>query len=447
MNRRPGRLSRCAAGIALMLLATQPAQAASHYVQASIAAYPVRPSGSQNALMLTALHTVDGLKWKTWDRTTGNWSNWMVAPFPANAQPFGSETMAHFPLVSWPESGSWRSNGYYRETSRTTLGAPWWTAWGTNLNFDHHPIPADSHGSDFQPASGIARLAGANHLHFFGQTFDDPACNHIGLRERWWDGDLGRWQWVYHGCPDSSAVGVGQQAAVTTRPPGAGAPLPGVPVHNFVFVTASPPSGPSSIWVRHTSAGRGSSWLSLGVPAGTSMVGVAPLAFAHDRGDGVWRTHVFVSALNTADRRWHLYEKFVDTGTDYADWARFQSGWADHGRPLDLDGLAPSGRFGMTSAVVRRPGGQLRISLFGSSFYSQPSGQLLEYTWDGGSWRWAPSVRAPATGADGRPLAVRVTSSAAFNDDLEMSVITIDEAQDIWERSMDSLGGWAWIRH
>jgi len=352
-----------ASRVMLALLATLAPGVAFSYEQAVLTSFVTRPGDPAVAMLMVALHPFAGLRYKTFDldnalQNSGSWGLWRTIPYPVDGAPAPAlSPKPPVPLLSWIDGGQWRSNGFYRDVSPTLgLGAPWWTHSGTQATLDLHPTPTDGHGRHFQPASGVVRQVNHNYLHFFGTADDDPSCGTFvdsgggGLRERWWNADAGQWQNAYHGCPENSTVFLGPQSAATTRPPGQASYQPGQPVHTFVGVTAEPFAGVGSVWVRHAgtgSVGQGWAWLTLGTPAGATQLDRQPLLVTHDRGDGVWRTHVFVAAL-AADGFWHLFEKYVDTGPGGADWMNFTPDWADHGRPWPLHAGrgrgAPAGR-------------------------------------------------------------------------------------------------------
>jgi len=452
-------LRRVVLGGLLSMAAAASCGAGGSFYQANVAAFEPRPGTPSAALMLVGLHVFRGLQWKTWSPGAG-WSNWLTSPYPAGRDPSGwlYGDSPHFPIVSWPDGGNWRSNAYFGSRSATLpLGAPWWTSSGTNLSADYHPGVTDGHGSHWEPSSGVLRRTNLSYLHFFGETDYDPFCAGIGLRERWWNADLSQWSFVYHGCPrDFGHVKMGPQAATVTHQGSGTIYQPGVPVHTYVAVTARWLDDSTGVWVRHASSGgtpQPWQWYWLGRPAGTTMMDTKPIAISHDRGDGVWRTHVFVTALNADDNRWHLYEKYVDTGNDSNDWLRFTPNWGDHGRPAGLDAyVGIEQRFRLNVALTWGVGSALRIRMYGATTYDNDErdagGQLVEYLWDGVDWRWGPPASSPTRIPDGMPNAVHVVGAAVFDGNRRISVITLNWDWELWERQLDIASGrWDWISH
>lgn len=427
------------------LLPLRTARAYTYYVQdATVVAFAPQPGRPQIDFLLAAVTTL-GLSWSTWDRATGQWSP-RSAPYPGGSSP--ELLLGHFPMVAWFD-GEWRANAFYGGTP--LLGAPWWTSAGLQLNLDRHAQITDRQGSDFRPGSAVLRQTNRPYLHFFGGALGDPDCRGLGLREYWWNADLSQWAWTYHGCPGGRAVSIGRQSAVSTRQYGPGGYAPGLPVHTFIFVVGHAGLD-HTVWARHVSVGGAAvpwGWLSLGAPAGATEVSSEPLALTYDRGGGVWRTHVFVTARSEADGRFHLYEKFVDTGSNSADWNRFAASWVDHGSPHGLDPASGSeGGFTMTTAVVRQPGGSLRIGLYGSSREGPAAnGQLVERFWNGSAWAWADPDRSPERDESDRPVPLRVVSSAAGQNGHHVKVFAISDKGTLWERRWDTAGNWSWHRH
>lgn len=449
---RPSRPAAALASLATLMLAMaaaalQPAGADTYRVySATVASFAPQPGRPRIDFLLSSL-TNQGIEWSTWDRATGQWTR-QAANYPQQSYP-STYWQPHYPMVTWFD-GDARANAFYSDDE---VGAPWWTSAGLQLHPDIHPAVSDRHGSVFVPDSGVLRQTNRAYLHFFGRTIGDRDCGGIGLREYWWNADLSQWTWTYHGCPRGRGVALGQQSAVSTRQYGAAGYVPGLPVHTFVFLVDLDGSD-RRVWVRHVSVEGVPvpwGWLPLGAPADTTELNDQPLALSYDRGGGVWRTHVFVTARSNGDGRFHLYEKFVDTGVNSADWTRFSTNWVDHGSPPGLDAASGAeGRFAMPTGVVRRPGGSLRIGLYGSSQegpYLNSGGQLVERHWNGSAWVWAVPDRSPQRGADGAPVPMRVVSSAAGSNGQHVKIFSISDDGVLWERRWDTAGNWSWHRH
>lgn len=449
MNRPPARRAHrhlLAAAAASLLLSISPAQAGP-YINATLTNYVPQAGQPLNDMLLVALHN-EGPRYQVWNRTSGTWGPWVWTPYWYGTFPWGGDDK-HLPLVSWDgfADGEQRTFGLY--TGSVSLGSLWWTHEATSFGFDIDSQPVDGHGSTFFVDSGVARRTDVQYVHFFGRTTPDPNCG-AGLREHWWDAGTHQWNWAYHGCPRSGVpVSMGGQSAVATEQ------VPYSLQHTFLFATAVPADGEADLWVRHASTarpyrnqGEAWRWFSLGRPPGTTQMSGWPLAISYDRGNHVWRTHVFVTALNSADGLFHLYERY----TDGDNWTAF-SGWGDHGTPPGLNTQATADhRFQMSTGVVRYENGVLHIGLYGSSWHQHlpkpaDSGQLVEYFWNGSRWAWGWSDESPERNSDNTPTPLKVTSSTTGRLQRRVSIVAITDNGNLWERVWDTAGNWSWVRH
>ena len=317
-HRSSPRRTALAAAAAALLFGAGTAHAGD-FREAALTQFIPQPGYPLTDLMLVAL-TGSQFNYKTWDRSSGHWSAWHPNVYPTPGGSFTRDDRAHFPLVTWygGGDGGWRTNGYYNADG---LGAPWWQEQGSIFSLDLHGQIVDGHGTRFLPGSGIARRTSVQYLHFFGGSVSDPSCRGLGLRERWWDPEAFQWAWAYHGCPSQLAypTSVGGQSAATTEQ------VPYSLQPTFVFATVSPSPAEAELWVRHTSTARPYrdahepwAWLRLGRPANTTLMDSEPLTVSYDRGNHIWRTHVFVTAKSNVDGLYHLYERYTD-GDNWSD--------------------------------------------------------------------------------------------------------------------------------
>lgn len=437
---------RHAVAAAVVTLATGISYASESYFDASLTNFVRQPSDPTIDMMLVAPST-DSLRFTTWDSATQHWKPWTDMVYPVNGS---YASGAHVPLVSWYGfgNGGWHTNGYYNANG---LGAPFWTQSGQHAVLDLHGQIVDTHGNRFLPGSGIARLTTVQYLHFFGGTTYDASCGGTGLRERWWDPEASQWNWAYHGCPSQSPylagpTTVGAQSAATTEQ------VPYSLQHTFVFATVNHPSLGGRLWVRHASTARPYrdthepwAWLNLGRPDNTTAMDTEPLTVSYDKGNHVWRTHVFIAARSTVDNQYHLYERY----TDGDNWTAF-SAWTDHGKPPGLNSQATNDkRFRLSTGIIRHdPGrnGGMRICLYGSSFHGSGinSGQLVEHRWTGSNWTWEQSDVSPERDASGNPVPLRVSSATTGKFEQRVSIVGVSDTHRLWERFWDTAGNWQW---
>ncbi len=160
---------------------------------------------------------------------------------------------------------------------------------------------------------------------------------------------------------------------------------------------------------------QGNAWTSLGSPGG--FVYGAPLAIPYYTNipiaGGLGRIVVFAVA-NTGNNTYALKSR-------YHDGNGWDSQWQHFGAPAELSG----DKFKLTSAVVYYDGtpnqmANLRISAFG---YSEENGgrvgKLIEFFWDGASWRFATPRLAP----DGQSF--RTTHSSVIDEGTRDRIIVV----------------------
>lgn len=446
LRRIAGALLAAAAGLA------PPAAPAQTALYKDAAVNPaIVPSGS-SGFQLVAL-TGNDLRFKTFDSATGQWSTWSMAAYAPRAVPTGYNVnlpdSGRMPMVTWPDGANWRSNAFYTGTPgagepSTPNGGPWWTNASTNFTFDVHSTPNDVDGNLFAVANGFARrdLNLQTYLHFFGNTSNDRNCWVTGLREKWWDADIQAWRFAYHGCPSSDLAMDTGSAGSTHRPYGSSGYS-----RSFVFsVGFNRSSGVGRVYARWVATGTRAqpwAWVDLGVPPGAAIStrGPTPVAVSRDRGNDIWRTHVFMPARSQADGLFHLYERFWDDATGW-------SAWSDHGHPAwtAADKTDATGTFQMTGADLVGRNQSLRISLQGHSWTpGKASGRLVEHLWDGTSWVWMPTETSTDRDANGNPLPLRVKSVAMSTT--RTVAVAVSSTGKLWERSRDSGGRVTWTQH
>lgn len=440
------------AGSVVAALTVAPSQEAVAQVSSALDASlsnTILPTSSSNAsgpaaLVLAAI-TSGGFVRKTFNSATNQWGPWAFTPYPARAFPSSYDRITpdrgQFPAVSWfdASNGTYRINAFY--TVPGSLGAPWWTRGGTGFILDAHSPPSTLDGNNFAPATGFDQrdAALATYLRFFGLT-NGSACGGSGLREYLWNPHAGAWQWADHGCEGGRRMDLGLGSSVH-RPYG---------LRNrstsFVFTVAHGTAAASHSvvlrWRQSVGASVGPwAWLDLGTPNGASLSlsGPRPVAVTYDRGNDSWRTHVFVTARATADGRFRLFEKYYDEATGW-------SSWVDHGRPILTAADSPdaSATFQMTSALVTGRNQSLRIVLQGYSWSASglQSGQFVEHLWDGTRWAWSPVERSGEFDAFGRPVPLRVKSSASIGDRFVSA--SVSSSGRLWLRTRDSRGAILW---
>jgi hypothetical protein len=170
----------------------------------------------------------------------------------------------------------------------------------------------------------------------------------------------------------------------------------------------------------------------------------APVAVSYVEG-GQFKIHVFVLVDKVTvqpsgeTQHWVLWERHYD-GTRWQD-------WADHG---PLPGTSPVvstepapfrtvPEFFLTSGVVWRDHGTLRINLFGCT----PDGRLVEHYWPGTApWQYGFNVPGP----NEQPF--HSVSSAVY-DHRDFEYITVvGVSEGIWEYYWDPRvnSNWRWRR-
>ncbi|MEZ4331999.1 MAG: hypothetical protein R3F35_09590 [Myxococcota bacterium] len=221
-------------------------------------------------------------------------------------------------------------------------------------------------------------------------------------------------QWIDHGRPpgvDGVAVGPGSATSILhdyLNAPNA----VDREEQRYVFVATNPVedgygeglNGDEVFYRRGNS--QGETWNALGSAGG--LVYGAPLAIPYYTGvpiaGGLGRIVVFAT-VRDGNGRYVLKSRFHDGHGWDAQWAHW-------GAPTGLGG----DKFKLTSAVVWWNGtpnqmANLRINAFGySEENGSRAGQLVEFHWDGGAWRFA----TPRTAPDGQSFR---TSHAAVIDE------------------------------
>jgi hypothetical protein len=176
--------------------------------------------------------------------------------------------------------------------------------------------------------------------------------------------------------------------------------------------------------------------LDMGTPVSRPYLFGSPLAVTWNDGHDD-HINLFVVSYNTADGRFHLYQRSLGACADFSCW----DSWQDFGSPPNLDGR----KFRMTTGTVwRAVDGGLRIDLFGATEATRLGGSvsgsgaqaLVHYTWDGSSWGWETTETAP-DGGD-----VRVSSSLAIGQ--RVSAFVRSSTGRIWERAGLASGAVVW---
>ncbi|MEZ4278475.1 MAG: hypothetical protein R3F21_02515 [Myxococcota bacterium] len=247
--------------------------------------------------------------------------------------------------------------------------------------------------------------------------------------------------WINHGVPSgATGVDVGPGSATSVIHDYLSAPNPvDREEQRYVFVSTNPAEdgygdglNGDVVAYRRTNS-QGDAWHSLGSVGG--LVYGAPLAIPYYTGvpiaGGLGRIVVFAVARNG--------------NGDYVLKSRFHNGhgwdssWQHWGAPASLGGV----KFKLTSAVVYWNGApnqmaNLRISAFGYSEQdSGPVGQLIEFHWDGASWRFA----APRTAPNGQTF--RTTHSSVIEDGTRDRIVVVGRTSGgrIYEFAREIDGG------
>lgn len=230
-------------------------------------------------------------------------------------------------------------------------------------------------------------------------------------------------QFINHGRPNNTTgVAVGPGSATSIIHNYLSAPLAvDREEQRYVFVATNPTedgygdglNGDQVAYRRSNSAG--DAWNSLGSPGG--LVYGAPLAIPYYTNvpiaGGLGRI-VVLAVANTGNNTYALKSRFHDGNGWDAQWQNF-------GAPADLGG----DKFKLTSAVVWYDGtpnqmANLRISAFGySEETSSRVGKLVEFFWDGASWRFATPQLAP----DGQSF--RTTHSSVIDEGSRDRIVVV----------------------
>jgi hypothetical protein len=228
--------------------------------------------------------------------------------------------------------------------------------------------------------------------------------------------------WINHGVPSgATGVAVGPSSATSIIHNYLAAPSAvDREEQRYVFVSTNPIEdgygeglNGDTVAYRRTNS-TGSAWHTLGNAGG--LVYGAPLAIPYYTNTpiagGLGRIVVFaVARVNDA---YVLKSRFHDgNGWD--------AGWQFWGAPPALGGV----KFKLTSAVVYWNGtpnqmANLRIHAFGySEETSSQKGQLVEFSWDGASWRFA----TPRTAPDGKSF--RTTHSSVIDQGTRDRIVVV----------------------
>ncbi|MFO0691305.1 MAG: hypothetical protein U0900_21580 [Myxococcota bacterium] len=207
-------------------------------------------------------------------------------------------------------------------------------------------------------------------------------------------------QWIDHGKPSGvTGVAVGPSSAASIIHDYLSGPnAVDREEQRYVFVATNPAEDGygdglnGDLIAYRRSNSQGDAWNDLGAPGG--LIYGAPLAVPYYTNvpiaGGLGRLVVF--AVAGGSNGFTLKSRFHDGHAWDAQWQHW-------GAPADLAG----DKFKLTSAVVYWDGtpnvmANLRISAFGQSEENTSAGRigkLVEFQWDGASWRFAPTRTAP----------------------------------------------------
>jgi hypothetical protein len=464
------RISLAAAVAALSLgtAATGRAQTYEHHPPVTVGAAVNNMShlrtgdpADQDKRMFLFRRSPGGIRWKVWQGTSdavGSWSAWTTrtdssvaaeGPLGTSIAPVGGETFSSTYGIYLPRFHAFFD--FTTSSGESRLGKPEWTWLNTSYRFDALTVPASGSQRGFQPWSSIAwRVGGAVRYNVFGlkanvQAGTWPIIWSTGLREACFDGTS--WSISEHGAPSGvSYLRLGPQCAAWTNPTGWG--------RGYVFASADD----GNLYCRAYAPGGSWTWVNLGRPERTLDMRT-PLAVAYGSPgassvNNGKRVAVFV-VCNT-ETGYRLFGRYSDSGTSF-------SAWHSYGAPA----LTPNGGdqgFDMTGGAVWYAGSTLRINLFGttdkvdrlsSGLGTHEGGRLVEYFWDGATWRWGQNLTIDEEswytyfGGGGfhktrvQTMNVAVVETQSWE---RISVFCEDEYGRTWERAWTG-STWVWIQH
>jgi hypothetical protein len=416
--------------------------------------------------------TERGLATSFWnDQTTystgGGWGFWVDHPF--QRFPLLLQRL-EMPLVSWIDqpSGRFRVNGFLSvldQNENRVFATPFWelpigVGAGFGLDF---PVPPNIPGAvmNLFPLAAVSWYEGRQvaRINVFGSVVGVDSDNTIKalLQEFWWDGQ--RWNWNNHPSPDEDIrdIRFGPGSFI-------------FPENNnyeqaflFVLTFALDTPADTAVQLYHWTFKNNWQWHNLDRPDDVIAMR-SPVAVSYvNSTTGRTEVSVFISGQNRITGIWELYERHWN-GEDIDDW----EDWRNWGRPpsvaIENDAGFSNHGFRMTCSVVWYSGRTLRINLFGcTSVFQEPSeffqgGQLIEFWWDGNTWRWgsqAPEeaftpVRIDNSGfMSAVPLEVSSAVVTQKDSRTHISVFGLDINGTIWERFWDSHTNtaWTWFQH
>lgn len=198
------------------------------------------------------------------------------------------------------------------------------------------------------------------------------------LRELWLYDN--QWSFFDHGAPSSAQLFLSPSSAVATSQT--------IGVAD-VLVAMSDANG--DVWVQSTLNNQGWTPFQRLGSFGAAHVH-RPIMVAHDN-NGTPRVHVFLPVRNSKGGTWNMWEIYGDRGPTGYTW----STWRSYPGPTGFNGFS----FDLTSAIAWRPGGVLKVNIFGTTDFGKDSsgcigGDIVMFTWDGSTWGWSPTAVTPA---------------------------------------------------
>src|SRR5262249_36648220 len=136
--------------------------------------------------------------------------------------------------------------------------------------------------------------------------------------------------------------------------------------------------------------------IDLGSPRPGAQIVDEPLALYYQWGT-ITRVCVFATAFNRTTSAYELFERHFDTNpgavpTNPAAW----TAWQSFGTPTGLDPRTP---FRLTTDVTWYQGSTLRINMFGHADSDvSPPERMVEFFWNGSTWKFATALRQPPNG-------------------------------------------------
>ncbi|MDR4496180.1 MAG: hypothetical protein R3B74_17535 [Nitrospirales bacterium] len=354
-------------------------------------------------------------------------------------------------VLIWNHNGSTQQKaffGYLDHDFQSHLAIPEWFTHQLSWHYQWQDIPAlttTTFSDGLYPQAGyIWRDGQQPRASVFGESFPSNCESTVidcELREVTWNGN--QWQFINHGVPPAP----GRQVNIGIRMGSNSAVWDSNTGRKWVFVAREY----EKVYIRYLDPNQSQAWEweDLGVPLShprdkQRVDSIRPPIAVSRVENGIFKINMFSvmavseQTLNGLKTRWELWERHYN-GTQWEPW---QAHGPAPGISYVLEGSGEyvyGKGFRISSGVVWTDGNTLRINLFGRT---DEEGHLIEYFWDGGTWRWASNRVHPG----GERFHTNSSAVYDYANGEYISVVGRTTSGEIWEFYWDApaRSQWEW---